>query len=155
MTEIELQDYADRCAAELDRKQDLLRKTYGLGGFDEYVLDLEKGMLHFDKAGERACRFSTVLIGSLAPVSKNWLWGWANESLSGTIRERASRLKALYDKTGFDIFRAGTFKADGNLARELSALAVDFLGAAGIYRVPGGDDQGQNIQIYLALFPAE
>ena len=138
MTERELQEYADRCGGELDRKQKSLRETYGLGGHGEYYLDQDKRELRFEKDGSPVSLFTVTVIGSLAPVSKNWLWGWANESLGANIREDSSRLKGLQEKTGFDIFSAGTFRADGNLAREISALAVDYLNAAGVYRVPAG-----------------
>ena len=154
MTEKELQIYADRCNDELEKKQKQLKAYFGLSGQDEYVLDLGNRTLRFEKDGVLRCQFSVIVIGSLAPVSKNWLWGWANESLSEESRERAAALKVLYDETGFDIFKVGTFKADVNLARELSALSVHHLDAAGLYRVPGGKDQDGQVQIYLALFPA-
>ncbi len=154
MTERELQMYADRCSIELEKKQKQLKADFGLSGQDEYVLDLDSRILRFEKDSVLRCQFSVIVIGSLAPVSKNWLWGWANESLREEFRERAAVLNALYDETGFDIFKVGTFKADANLARELSALAVHSLDAAGLYRVPGGEDQDGQVQIYLALFPA-
>ncbi|MDC7220645.1 MAG: hypothetical protein PQJ59_11985 [Spirochaetales bacterium] len=154
MTEQELQAYAERCSDKLDSKQKKLRDKYGLSGRDEYRLDLETRQLVFEKDGKEFCRFTIIIIGSLAPVSKNWLWGWGNESLSREMRDKSALLKGLYEETGFDLFRTATFKADPNLARELAALAVHHLGAEGLYRVPGGKDQTGDIMIYLALYPS-
>ncbi|MDC7223591.1 MAG: hypothetical protein PQJ60_07595 [Spirochaetales bacterium] len=155
MTEKELQAYADRCSDELEDKQKELQKKYELTGRNSYELDWERMVLRIETGPEVFREFAVILIGSLAPVSKNWLWAWANESLDSAVRDRSARLKALYDETGFDLFRTGTFKADGNLAREISALAVHHLGAAGLYRVPGGKDQDKNILIHMALFPRD
>jgi hypothetical protein len=152
MTEQELQQYADRCFSALGGKQKVLQKKYGLTGKDHYELDLDNRTLCFEKDGKVTSCFNCIVIGSLAPVSKNWLWGWANESLNQPMRDKGAALKALYDETGFDLFRTGTFKADSGLAGELSALAVHHLGAEGLYKVPGGKDQDQDVVVYLALF---
>lgn len=153
MTEQELQAYSERCGAELEEKQRKLKERFGLSGRDPYKLDLDEMVLHIEKEDGRDTSFSVVLIGSLAPVSKNWLWSWANESLNEKVRDRSATLKALYKETGFDIFRAETFKADTGLAQDLSALAIHHLGAEGLYRVKGGEDQDGQVMIYLALLP--
>jgi hypothetical protein len=151
MTEQELQAYTERCGAELEEKQKALKERYRLSGRDPYALDLDKMVLHIKKEDGEELSFSVVLIGSLAPVSRNWLWAWANESLSEKVRDRSASLKALYKETGFDIFRADTFKADTGLAQDLSALAIHHLDAEGLYRVNGGEDQDGQVMIYLAL----
>ncbi len=152
MTEQELQLFTDRCVDELEAKQKSLKDHYGLTGRDSYELDLEERIITIRKEDGSQLRFSVILIGSLAPVSRNWLWAWSNESLNEKVRDGSAALKALYKETGFDIFRAGTFKADTGLAQELSALAVHQLGADGFYRVPGGEDQDGRVMIYMALF---
>ena len=129
-----------------------LKIQYGLSGHDPYELDLENLVLRINKEDGTEISFAVVLIGSLAPVSKNWLWAWANESLDEKVRDSSASFKSLYEETGFDIFRAGTFKADTGLAQDLSALAIHKLGAEGLYKVPGGEDQDGQVMIYLALF---
>lgn len=147
MTGKELQNWTETCLDELEKKQGNLKKEFALGEQDSYHLNREDGILIFEQEGNPSCSFKAVPIGSLVPERENWMWAWANASLTPSMRKAAEELKGLRDETGFGIFEIESFKADRTLAQELSALSVHYLGARGLYRVI--TDQ---TVLYLALF---
>lgn len=146
MTGEDIKKWTEKCLDELEVKQKDLKNKFGLGDLDGYHLDRDEGVLIFEKEGTPVCSFKVVPIGSLVPESQNWLWGWANKSLPGAMREAAGKLKGLREETGFNLFEIELFKADKSLARELTALAVHYLGSDGFYRVIG-----EQTLLYLAL----
>lgn len=146
MTGEEIKKWTDKCLDELEAKQRKLKEEFGLGDLDGYHLDRKEAVLIFEKEGTPVCSFRVVPVGSLVPKNENWLWGWANKSLPGPMRETSGELKGLREETGFNLFEIESFKADKSLAQELTALAVHYLGADGFYRVIGD----QTI-LYLAL----
>lgn len=155
MTGEEIKKWTEKCLEELEVKQKKLKEDFGLGDLDGYQLDREKAVLVFEKEGQPVCSFKVIPIGSLVPDRENWLWGWANKSLSEHMRDMAGELKGLREETGFNLFEIESFKADRALAQELSALAVHYLGADGFYRV-----SGDKTVLYLTLskgtlFPSE
>jgi len=69
------------CMSEVEGKNQILSKEYGLGSFERWDIDQEVGELGFSNQGDPKLVCEVVILGSYSNVSETWLWGWANESL--------------------------------------------------------------------------
>ena len=137
MTEEEFDTYVDRCFELVETQNALLVEKYGLGKFDSWSLDQTENVLSFSDGTHRDIAFKVDAIGSLS--KDNWLWAWANTSLTENIREASNRMISLFDETGYEIFRMQRFKADETMAWELSGMALDLIGGLGTYRCPSSE----------------
>lgn len=80
-------------------------------------------------------RFAFTPIGTFLPSTMNWCWAWANDIHSPEIRERASAVKALYEKTQYNVFLGPHFNVDYPEIDELCALALHALGGRGVFKI--------------------
>ncbi|PPE75196.1 hypothetical protein C3942_05850 [Solimonas fluminis] len=145
MTEEEFEAFVDAAHDELHDKQQALADRHGIGKFARWWFDQNIGRLQFFDADDRlALEAEVIEAGSYSPRSNTWMWAWANPSLLAPLRERASRLRALEELTGYEIFgRDHAFEIeDEAMAWELAAIAVKHLGAMGCYRAPSSKQDG-------------
>ncbi len=148
MTEEEFDRLLLDCAQELKHKQALLDEHYALSHLGRWQLDQEKGILaFFDTDGSHRVSFAVVPIGTFSTAMETWKWGWANSHLPQSLRAKAEPLKAIYERTDFDLFvNPEEFSVDEGMAWELAAIAVRHLGAIGCYRA-----RNQQTYLFLAL----
>lgn len=146
MTDDQFDEYLDYCYENLEEKQEILNKEYGIGDFQEYWYDQETSKIQFKNDGKVLLEFSVVFIGSWSNKSNTWLWAWANNSMTDEVKEQSSILKELKSITGFDIFTKEYFDCDEAMAHELTAFAVEHLRAKGMYISP--DDKRK---LFMAL----
>jgi len=142
--------FVRRCSDELKRKHTQLIEEYNLTQYQDCVFDPENGLLQYRKDGKVKLEFTVVVIGSLAPRKRVWIWGWANDSVKVPLRQESARLKELTNLTGFKVFSNGTFKAEDTTAFEFTCIAVQFLGARAMYI----DKQQKGTHTYIALMEA-
>jgi len=102
--------------------------------------------LQFKNNDKVMLEFKVLCIGTWAHQKNNWMWGWANESFTDEIREEASVLKGLKELTGYDVFEELGFQCDEIMAYEAVAMALSYLDALGMYKIPGGKSH-----LFLAL----
>ena len=139
MNDEEFGQFISSAMEELQLKQQQLAKLCGLGNGARWCLDQETETLGLlDEAGTKRLEASIVHIGSYSSESNTWQWAWANGSLTDSLREKASSLRALADLTGFSIFDdEGAVEIGGlPMAWELAAIGVRHFGALGAYRAP-------------------
>ena len=150
MNDKEFQEFIDSAMAELKDKQQNLQSNFKLGDWSRWELDQDTEQISFyDDEGNIALTASFRFIGSYAPKSDSWKWGWSNQSITPSLREKSIPLKKLKEITGFDLFGfEGTFDVDEPMAWELAAMATQILGADGCYRAPSSDDGPKS---FLAL----
>lgn len=148
MNEDEFEAFLEASTAALQQKQEALEKQYSLSKMGRWTLDHHEGHLDFlDELGRRKLRFVTTPIGTFASKRESWKWAWANDKIEKPWRERADKLRSLYEKTEYDLFREeDEFAVDEVMAWELAAMAVAHLGALGCYRAPNRD-----VLLFLAL----
>lgn len=138
MTDNQFDEYLDYCYENLEMKQEVLRKEYGIGDFQDYWYDQESSKIQFKSDGKVMLEFSIVFIGSWSNKSNTWMWAWANNSMINGIKEQSSVLKELTYITGFDTFTREYFDCDEAMAHELTAFSVEHLKAKGMYISPDG-----------------
>ncbi|MEZ6090627.1 MAG: hypothetical protein R3C05_21930 [Pirellulaceae bacterium] len=129
MTDEAFYEWLRQCREELQVKQDRFMTHVEQGAYWHY--DLEAGTLSI---GSQTYRIT--VIGSHNAEEQTWLWAWANESFPSVVRESSSQIKQIYETTRFEVFRdVGTDASSGD-AQDLSSLAIHWLEADGLFRVP-------------------
>lgn len=151
MDDEDFQNFIDAAQDELERKQETLTSTYGLGSFSRWLFDQSTQKLQFfDEADNLAVDADVIDIGSFAFESNSWKWAWANDSIIPSLRQRADPLQALTEITGIDLFsQENAFEIEGEaMAWELAAISVKQLNALGCYRAPSSS---RPLQSFLAI----
>lgn len=146
MTDDQFDEFLDNCYQELEDKQALLLENYNLGSYEKYWFDQVTGVLQFKNAERVECEFIVIPIGSWSSKSNSWMWAWANNSITEEFKAQSIKLKGLANYTGVDFFENGAFEADESMAHELTAMAVHYLDAMGMYIIPSS-----NLKTFLAL----
>ncbi|QXI30725.1 DUF6882 domain-containing protein [Pseudomonas vanderleydeniana] len=143
MSEQTFERLLETATAALMSKQEELHRLYALGDMARWSLDQETATTQFFDASDRMAVEAQILnIGSFSPRHSTWKWAWGNPSVPQALREKALPLKELQTITGFDLFASEEAIAleDESMAWELTALAVQHLGALGCYRAPSTPD---------------
>src|SRR4051794_17345105 len=105
MTDEEVDAYLAAARAHTNQKQGELIHAFGIGGFPRYWFDQTAGTLQFrNDREEPQVEALFTPIGSYAPKSSTWQWGWANHSLTDLLRERAGKLRMLATKLDMPAF---------------------------------------------------
>lgn len=147
MTDDEFDAFVAQSVENLQAKNDGLRSAHGLGTYKRWFYSQETGLLQFsDERGHVKIESEYTPIGSLSTKSNTWQWSWANVSVHEPLRQKSLKLQELSPLTGMDIFATPTIYADEELAWELSAMAVEHLGAMGCYRAPS-----DHLYIFMAI----
>jgi hypothetical protein len=150
MDEKQFEEFRIKCYDELINKQNTLIKEYDLGSFDEYWLDQTTETLQFKNEGKVELEFPIIEIGSWSANKNTWMWAWANNSVTDSLRKKAERLKELTKITNNLAFETEAFEAEEIIAHELTALAVHHFDAIGMYIAPF-----ETLKVFLALFKPE
>jgi hypothetical protein len=140
MSDEEFFAFLDACRQELVAKQTRFQQR--IAGRERWHYDLADCSLLL--GGER---FAITPIGTHSPQYQTWLWAWANEDFPPAARDASRQLQALYDVTGFRVFRDPGISASSSDAQDFAALAVHQLGAIGFFRCPSEDGP----TLYLAV----
>lgn len=147
MTDDEFDSFVQSCGDELEAKQAALENQFGLGRHARWAYDGNTGLLTFaDDQGVTAVEAETTQLGSYSVNSKTWRWAWANLSVPQSERMKSAKLKALYKRTGMDVFKNEGFNADEQMAWEVAAMGVHELGALGCYRGPA-----KHLYVFFAI----
>lgn len=150
MTDKEFDEFIDKCYEELEGKQHKLFNIYNIGTYDSYWFDQTTKTLQFKKSNEVLLEFNIVCIGTWARQKNTWMWGWANESFTDRIRKDAAVLRGLKECTGYGVFEKIGFDCDEGMAYESVAMAVNYLNALGMYKIPG-----EKSDLFLALMESK
>ena len=128
------------CRDELAAKQERFQER--VAGAARWQCELADGTLAFGDAV-----FPVTPVGTHSAQQQTWLWAWANDSFPPHARQSARKIQALFDRTGFRVFRDEGVPAQSSDAQDLTAMAVHELGAMGMFRVPSPDGP----MLYLAV----
>ena len=109
-----------------------LNSRYGIGDFNKWDLDQESATLVFSNDSKKRAVCSVAAIGSIAKGA--WRWAWANSSILPPLSVESSKLKALAETTGMDIFSNESLVIDDDMPWELCGMALKELGGLGVYR---------------------
>lgn len=146
MTDEEFEKYLNDSLREIEKKQDNLQQSYGLGSHERFVVDYESGKLTFFEKERPLCEASIVTIASHVQEKNSLKWAWANEAYPDNVREESSFVKELYEHTGYTMFKNEGLECDDSMAWEISALACSISNSIGVYRIPHS-----SIDVYVVI----
>lgn len=133
------------CMEHLKEKQHTLLQPWQLEQYPTYEMNQNTGILRFCKEGG-SIAFSIIPIGSWSIEKQSWMWAWANDSLSPSLRAQAQTLRKMGQALPSSIITQELFFADQPLAEALCTLSVEWLDAMGWYAC-----HRQTAVLYLAL----
>ena len=128
--------WAHEALHDLIAKQDRLKAEFRLSDWPRYDYDLAAGTLVFsDEAGPKV-QAEIQVVGTTG--AKDWLWGWANDSLPSDRVEDVRRVKAFGVEHEIEELRSDYVEDDdlNQLGWDLTAIAVRLLDVPGAYRAP-------------------
>lgn len=131
---------------ELVAKQNLLQAEFSLGNYDRFAADYAAGTITFFNQETPQVEVEILPVATHIAEKNSLKWFWANQQLPQSVRDSASRVKTLYDLTGFDMFANEAVECDETMAWEITAMACKSLSALGAYRVPHG-----NVSSYVLI----
>ena len=147
MLDQEFQTFLKQCQIKVREKQEILDMDYGINSYDTYKFIQDSKSIILEKQGQKSISFKVICIGSWGYEDESWVWAWNNSNLSLDLRKLAEPLKKLSDKTGFGVFKEGSFKCEEIVSKDLAFVSVQELEADGIYRIKADESY-----LYLALF---
>ena len=79
-------------------------------------------------------------IGSYSTSSKTWVWGWANESVTGSAQTASGESRAYGAKHNMKALTEGKVgNLEPSLANDLAAVTVEIANLAGRHLAPTKD----------------
>lgn len=133
-------DYIIECFQYLQEKHQLLINTYKIDTFDRWDWHQETGKLLFSHEGKLRVEADISFSGTLSTKSNTWMWAWANESLTETIKTKSAVIREIGFDSGFQKLACGIWPADEYDGWEMTAVLAKELQAIGAYRTT--DDYG-------------
>ena len=92
-------EYAKLCLEKLEKKISVCSKTWGLGSFEQWMVDQKKGQLIFSNpSSNEQVICSLQFIGSTSLTSGTWLWAWENSSILESLTIYAQKNSSIWEK---------------------------------------------------------
>lgn len=126
----------ERSQEALRAKQRQLEAKFGLGRHKRWDWDQATGQLVFSNDGVPAIACDIAFVGSVSTLSDTWLWSWANFSLTESVRSPMLRVREFGEAQDLPRLTVPKWPAGEADGWEMTAIAVEILGASGAYRTP-------------------
>jgi hypothetical protein len=124
--------------AELQMKTGAHQAAWGLGKFDRWDMDMERGDLIFSNRDGMTATCPAQVIGSHNSAGGTWMWAWANPSIPDSLKVDALKVKEYGESHQIERLTNPEFAADEMEAWTLTALATKLCESQGAYRGPAG-----------------
>lgn len=139
-TSAELLQLIAIAADEQDARLAAARDDLGIGGAAQWAANLAEGTISFTSPS-RVLTGPVQFIGSLAPGSATWLWGWANTGMPDHVVTAVSAAAAYGEANGISALTTPKLEeVDEGLASELAAVAIHLAGSGTLYRAAAGEN---------------
>jgi hypothetical protein len=129
----------EKSVRELQEAQVRLGAEYRLFAEDtQWQWNQKTGTISFRYPDGSARYAHIAFVGSVGAHRQEWLWAWANDSVSPEVADKAKTLRRLAETRGWPAFDLPSWPAIEKTAWEVTAIAVAELGGIGAYRTPIG-----------------
>jgi hypothetical protein len=118
----------------LKRLQARLDGAYGLTRYSHYHFSQETRTLILSGGLGTQLVAHFQAVGSLSKADGTWLWSWANDTLAPVTKLRMREVRAFGQDRGWRALADPMWKGDEIDGWEMTAAAVEILGAQGGYR---------------------
>ncbi len=149
----EFDAFLERALAELHAKQAVLSNSFGIGGNERFVVDFASCLPTFFVGEAPTAEASILPLGTHSLDKQRYRWSWSDEGLPIDVRDASRKTQALYDLTGFEMFKQATIQCDQTMAWEIAALSCSVLAAHGAYRIRNGSNQHYVLIHSIHQFP--
>ena len=136
MTDEEFDNFLDEACDEQDVKYQLLIDEFGLGSYDNFVVEYENELLQFFEKEKCIVEAKILPIASHVPEKNSLVWFWSNRNIPEALRKKCEAIKKLYEVTGYEIFQDTSVECDETMVWEIAAMACKCLEGKGVYRIP-------------------
>ncbi len=120
----------------LNKQQEEVEEKYGIGKYENWFYDQEKGTLIFSDKGIDKIIIKYEQVGSISKISNTWLWSWANPHLDDKIKTDINFVKEYGQKQKLEKLIKRKWNADEYDGWEMTAISAYLMKAKGAYRVP-------------------
>ncbi|WP_051269902.1 DUF6882 domain-containing protein [Flavobacterium suncheonense] len=120
----------------LNKQQEEVEEKYGIGKYENWFYDQEKGTLTFSDKGIDKIIIKYEEVGSISKISNTWLWSWANPHLDEKIKTEINFVKEYGKKQKLEKLIKRKWNADEYDGWEMTAISAYLMKAKGAYRVP-------------------
>lgn len=122
--------------AYLNEQQKEAEEKYGIGKYENWFYDQEKGTLTFSDKGIDKIIIKYEEVGSISKISNTWLWSWANPHLEERIKTEINLVKEYGENHKLEKLIKRKWNADEYDGWEMTAISAYLMQAKGAYRVP-------------------
>lgn len=147
---MEYEDFRHDAVHELMTLNANCEEDFGLGQWERWDYELEKGTLIFSEGGRAKVVAQVEVVGSVSNQSGTWKWAWAMASLPKLVTSRIGEVRKFGEERGWEQLSTELFEDYEGLGWELTAISTQVLEGIGAYRCPS--DKGF---LYLVLTGAE
>jgi len=125
--------FLSACTDEYNRKQDALESRW-LKDVEGYEVDLERGILRFNRKDKPKLLFDVEVVGSLSTTKHEWEWAWNNPNVVTPVAVPKESLVEAAEKYDLQYLVTGFVPAPEEIyAYYLSGIALKLRGALGVY----------------------
>jgi len=118
------------------QQQKNMEDIYAIGSYDHWFYDSKTGFLTFSNEGVDKIKIKYETVGTLSKSSDTWLWSWANDSISDTVKEEIEKVKEYGEEHAFEPLTKRKWNAVMEHGWEMTIISAFLLKSKGAYRVP-------------------
>jgi hypothetical protein len=113
------------------------RRRWGLGGADQWGLDQTAGLLRWSFS-DKNVEAPAQILATYSLSSGSWMWAWANETLSMSLRQASEDVKRWGEANAAPMLTRSSMEISEEQAADLAAIAFRVSRATGFYRATTG-----------------
>ncbi len=113
------------------------QNTWQFGKAERWDFSQNTGELIFTFA-DKIVRAPAQIIGSFDSLAHNWMWAWANTSISDSLARDSVRVRDYGEQHGIRRLTTPEWPAEEMDGWHMAALAWRLCGSNGVYRGPAG-----------------
>ena len=118
----------------LEEKQKGFLEKYKANDHERWDWYQETGTLVFSHEGKPQVEAEIHFSGSFSNKSNTWLWAWANDSLSETVKSSSRKVREIGEELGLLKLVAAHWEATEVDGWEMTAVLAKAMNAIGAYR---------------------
>ena len=141
--------YTHECIHQAQALNATCEKEFHISLWPRWDYDLDAGTLTFSEGGAPKVQATVLAAGTTSPVTKTWLWGWANDSLPSLVTAGLTPVRHFGEIQHWPALTDSISVADEFTGWAMASITATLLRAKGIYSCP--DEDGCLYLIYTGL----
>ena len=126
-------------ARVVERQQQMIARYDLMTGSIQYYWDIDEAAITWSRDGGAFLRGRITYIGSVYAPNHTWLWSWANDSVPAAARGDIEAVRRFGEEHHHPLLAAPSFRADQEWVDQATMVALDLVGAEGLWRSSNDD----------------